>query len=630
MKKIKVKHKLARTLKLAKKHKLIAVAIVLSSLIGIISILSFSYIKIAKAVSTPESCFDFDAINGTIQAYYTNENNDIMQPACSRDVDIPATISGIPVTTIGIGAFQGDSLTSVVIPSSVTAIQQYAFETNQLSSVVIPNSVTSLGMYAFSNNTLTSITLSTSLATIEEYTFHNNAITSLTIPNSVTTIGMHAFSNNDIAALVIPGSVTNIDEAAFFDNKLASLSLPNSLTTISKEVFRLNKLTSLTIPNSVTSIGEIAFDSNELASVTIPNSVTNIGVGAFEFNKLTSVTIPSSVTTIETSAFMSNRLTSVSLPNTITSIGIRAFSANLLTSISIPNSVTIIDEYAFLGNKLTSVTIPSSVTNVGLMAFAFNDLQSVTMEGTATLGLYVFSASGVDITDFFQTAIDNPVGLGAFMTANTKYVPLYTSNPSNPAGYTDTDYRTQYIAINGVPPADTDGVIGGHIVNPSQITISYKDTNNNSIKAPDIYVGPSLSDYKISSNPGANFGLYYHKGDTATLTAPDTISDLTRQSQSPYSYLLAVGSNNHTFSYVSSTGSSGGGNNTNNNNISIPIQPITTIKSGTKSNTSPNSGAKQRNMAIFTVILLAGLSVIGLLTVQVYIVRKTHTNINIK
>ena len=66
-------------------------------------------------------------------------------------VDIPATIDGKPVTSIGEFAFQQCSgITSINIPNSVTSIQQGAFSNcSGLSSITIPSSVTSIGESAF-------------------------------------------------------------------------------------------------------------------------------------------------------------------------------------------------------------------------------------------------------------------------------------------------------------------------------------------------------------------------------------------------------------------------------------------------------------------------------------------------
>ena len=96
----------------------------------------------------------------------------------NTDVRIPDRIQGLPVTVIGAGAFEGNQLTSVSIPDSVTHIGKDAFAgafaRNQLTSVSIGNSVEHIGVMAFIDNQLTSVI----------------------IPNSVTHIGQWAFARN--------------------------------------------------------------------------------------------------------------------------------------------------------------------------------------------------------------------------------------------------------------------------------------------------------------------------------------------------------------------------------------------------------------------------------------------------
>jgi hypothetical protein len=142
---------------------------------------------------------------------------------------IPQNIDGIPITSIGLGAFSGNQLTSVTIPNSVTSIGGWAFSYNQLTSVTIPNSVTSIGDWAFSGNQLTSVT----------------------IPNSVTSIGWGAFSSNQLTSVTIPNSVTSIGYEAFSGNQLTSVTIPNSVTSIKKSAFSYNQLTSVTIGSGV-------------------------------------------------------------------------------------------------------------------------------------------------------------------------------------------------------------------------------------------------------------------------------------------------------------------------------------------------------------------------------------------
>ena len=57
---------------------------------------------------------------------------------------IPATIAGLPVTSIGSGRHNCTSLTSVTIPNGVTSIGERFLCCSSLTSVTIPDSVTSI------------------------------------------------------------------------------------------------------------------------------------------------------------------------------------------------------------------------------------------------------------------------------------------------------------------------------------------------------------------------------------------------------------------------------------------------------------------------------------------------------
>ena len=115
--------------------------------------------------------------------------------ATDSNIVIPSTYNEKKVTTIGYFG-NCESLTSITIPNSVTAIEYGAFSgCESLTSITIPNSVT----------------------TIEKLTFwHCEGLTSITIPNSVTKIGNFAFSNcTSLTSVTIPSSVTTIGDGTF-------------------------------------------------------------------------------------------------------------------------------------------------------------------------------------------------------------------------------------------------------------------------------------------------------------------------------------------------------------------------------------------------------------------------------
>ncbi len=286
-------------------------------------------------------------------------------------VTIPGTINGLPVTSIGIRAFQSkSSLTSLTLPSSVTRIEDWAFSyCDNLASVVLPDSVTSIGNYAFAfGNNRTSVTLGSGVTSIGYGAFrYNIGLVSITIPDSVTSIGGAAFSFcPDLTAVTVGplNTVYGSNAGVLYDkSQTALLQYP------------ARKLEShYTIPAGVVSIGDSAFSScANLTSVTLPDSLTSIAWSAFNAcAKLASVTIPASVTSIE---------------------GYLFFGCSSLNNVTIGSGVTSIGTYAFSGcTSLASVVIPAGVTSIGTSAFRENtSLSGIYFQGNAPgLGTDVF------------------------------------------------------------------------------------------------------------------------------------------------------------------------------------------------------------------------------------------------
>lgn len=383
-----------------------------------------------SAVAPSGHTLYYNIVNG--EAQVTPRSNALISYYSSLvgNLIIPDTVtyngSAYPVTSIGDNAFGSlsyggcTSLTSVVIPNSVTSIGVWAFGgCTSLTNITIPNSVTSIGEYAFEWCTsLTNITISNSVTSIGNSAFmYCSSLTSISIPNSVTSIGNDAFSGcTSLSNITIPNSVTTIGLNAFSGcASLTSITIPNSVISIGYGVFSgCTSMTSVTLSNSITSIeGATFFGCTSLTNITIPNSVTTIGLNAFSgCTSLTSITIPDSVTTIGNSAFSGcTSLASVIISNSVTSIGGDSFSGdtNILSIIvlsgnpvydsrnscnaiietasntlifgckatTIPNSVTTIGSGAFSGcTSLTSITIPNSVTSIG--GYAFYECSSLT------------------------------------------------------------------------------------------------------------------------------------------------------------------------------------------------------------------------------------------------------------
>ena len=303
------------------------------------------------------------------------------------------------------------SLTSLVIPDSVTNIGDYAFAfCRSLTDIVIPDSVTSIGNWAFWNcRSLTDIDIPDSVTSIGDNAFQFcSSLSTIAISDSVTSIGNNAFCDcRSLTGIDIPDSVTNIGDAAFSGCKsLRTIVIPDSVTSIGNNAFcDCSSLSNLVLPDSVTRIGGGAFSGCLLLEyISIPKNVICLNVNPFVnwdgkleclspnyiyeddvlFNKdkskivsfrnlnIESYIIPNSVTSIGDAAFSGCRsLSDIVIPDSVSSIGDAAFSGcRSLTEIVIPNSVTSIGGGVFWNcRSLSNIVIPNSVSSIGTWAF---------------------------------------------------------------------------------------------------------------------------------------------------------------------------------------------------------------------------------------------------------------------
>ena len=218
------------------------------------------------------------------------------------------------------------------IKEGVRIICDNAFENcYSLSSVVLPDSVTSIGAWAFSGcSDLADIIIPDGVTFIGDYAFMGCSLSSVVIPDGVTFIGDYAFACCSLSSIVIPDSVTSIGDHAFEDCfSLTGIVIPDGVTSIRDGAFAsCRSLSNIVIHDGVTSIGDGAFNEcDSLRSVVIPNSVTNIGDNVFQFcSSLNDIVIPDGVTSIGNGAFWGcSSLTDIVIPNSVTSIGDYAF-----------------------------------------------------------------------------------------------------------------------------------------------------------------------------------------------------------------------------------------------------------------------------------------------------------------
>ena len=344
--------------------------------------------------------------------------------------------------SIGNYAFNAcGSLSTIELPSSLTAIGNSAFKASALASIAIPASVTSIGTNAFEDcKKLTAVmfTSASSLTTIGDSAFKGCIlIENIDIPDGVQSIGKNVFQNCsvlksvnfgedsvletignyafskcvELTSIDLPDSVTSLGTYIFEGcTKLASVSLPDELTTLGTFAFQnCRALTAITLPDKLTAINASTFvGCGELTTVNIPASVTNIADAAFSgCNKLNTVTFAdseeSSLTIANGSAssgafYGCTSLLSVQLPKRLVSLGSYAFNGcRNLESVTFSDGITLtsIGDYAFRGcTALSAIEIPQSLKTIGNYAFAgCSGLETLTFKDgfLTTIGASAFS-----------------------------------------------------------------------------------------------------------------------------------------------------------------------------------------------------------------------------------------------
>lgn len=212
----------------------------------------------------------------------------------SKDVEIPKSLRGKKVVSIGETAFKGSDITTVVIGDNIKSIGNNAFDScKSLESVVMGDSVESIGNMAFANcDSLKSVKFSAGLKDMGHMVLGNvkNDVDVVFAENSNfkfvdgiiysadMKIMYESLDSADLSDYVLPETVVELKPYAFYAQKeLKSIELNNGIKTIPEGCFiSCEGLTELVLPNSVTIIDTVIFAGSGITTITIPASVVKI------------------------------------------------------------------------------------------------------------------------------------------------------------------------------------------------------------------------------------------------------------------------------------------------------------------------------------------------------------------
>lgn len=360
---------------------------------------------------------------------------------------------GHAITKIGISAFAGTSLHSLIVGSYYNAwlnnvledIGEFAFgNCHSLEKIHMIAPLINISGQAFNGNetgSLQEIWVNENDATAkyssasDDYYYINgifdNIAKKLVVgcsgtllnnwSNSITSIGEHSFMRmgfcpNDIK---IPDSILEIEDQAFSYNGIVGLVDLNNVTNVGYAAFAYNSIKDLDL-SQVVSISDFAFGNNVyLSSVTLSEKPMNVGIGVFlpagsTTSSINTVIVPNIASMVQSSYDIINS-NPISYANCATYEG-----ANLIDLV-VPAGVTKIGKYSCAGFNTLNVTFEQNSSGttdiVRIEEGAFNNCKNLTLQVTKTMnyiGADNFSdSSSVDLT------CDRPESLAGWKYVNT-------------------------------------------------------------------------------------------------------------------------------------------------------------------------------------------------------------------
>lgn len=232
-----------------------------------------------------------------------------------KDLVIPASYRGVPVTTVKESAFsytdgwfQGwkrDLIKSVTVEEGITTVESYAFSqcSVDLSFFKLPDSVEFIGNGALCNVDVP-----------------------LSLPKNVKEIGDGAFSESGLCGQIDLTGV-KFGNGSFAACNVTSVTFDENLTEIPIEAFsRCNALEEVNFPAGLKKIGSYAFyQTSALNQIAFPDGLEEIANNAFSYSGVRTVSFPDGLLSVGEGAFCGASLEEVVLPDSDCLYGDDAF-----------------------------------------------------------------------------------------------------------------------------------------------------------------------------------------------------------------------------------------------------------------------------------------------------------------
>lgn len=310
-----------------------------------------------------------ETVDGIEWIYYVKDDKSsvyTIDQSIIGTVYVPQMLGGNPVTSIYTSAFNGCSISEVVMHNGITEIQSNAFSNCQnIQHLNIPSSVTSIASNICNGcSNLTSISIPDNgvykstdnmLFTADGKTLIHGINGNVQVPNGTLSIGQYAFAQlPNLSTVSLPSNFNTIGDSAFSDcTNLVNIT--GNAKEICSAAFNNTGLSSAFLPNGILSVHSNTFSNcSKLVSAFICPNINYFDSSNLFYNcqNLTDVTISAAdgdAYAINTAMFYNcSALSYIDLQGEITAINSHAFSdCSSLTSIVLPSAISKIDSDFF-------------------------------------------------------------------------------------------------------------------------------------------------------------------------------------------------------------------------------------------------------------------------------------------
>lgn len=280
------------------------------------------------------------------------------------------------------------------------ALPAFVFSLSKIEKVVLPASLTHIEECAFASSAIKEVGFGPALKSIDSWAFYHSALADIFLPGSVVSLGEGVFADcrNLANANLSAAQLKSLPQKSFRGcTALKSILFPGGLTSLGAESLLGSGLESIVLTANITQIGEYALSQMpQLAGYSAANP--QLGNGAL---------------------FGNGALTSVSGQTTFGTLSLAATPALLLDSVT-STAFTAIGDYALAGNATGKLHISSKLGHVGEHA----------LEGMSNLTVISALAAAGNVPDAVTDAfngLDNPKAIE--LAVDKDYLEAWSDHP---------------------------------------------------------------------------------------------------------------------------------------------------------------------------------------------------------